>query len=124
MLGEIGSLLGMLLAVAIILFLAWWVTSLVARQGVGGLLAAPGGRGKVFGGFGGGELCVLRQIPIGRGERLVLVRLHERCLLLGVAQGGVSLLSELSEDEAAPWLEQPETAPIDFHKLMRMSTKK
>lgn len=123
MLGEIGSLLGMLLAVAIILFLAWWVTSLVARQGVGGLLAAPGGHGKVFGGVSG-ELYVLRQIPVGRGERLVLVRLHERCLLLGVAQGGVSLLAELSEDEAAPWLEQPDAAPVDFRKLMRMSTKK
>ncbi len=34
MLGEIGSVLGMLLAVIVILVMAWWVTSLIARQGV------------------------------------------------------------------------------------------
>ena len=37
MLGEIGSVLGMLLAVIVILVMAWWVTSLIARQGVTGL---------------------------------------------------------------------------------------
>ena len=35
----VGSLLGMLLAVVAILALAWWVTSLIARQGT---LALPG----------------------------------------------------------------------------------
>ena len=122
--GEIGSLLGMLLAVAVILFAAWWVTSLIARQGVGA---------KFFGGISnshadGTEFCVLRQIPVGRGARLLLVRLQERCLLLGVAQGGVSLLAELTAEEAAPWLNQNDlngpAAPIDFGRLMRMSTKK
>lgn len=118
MLGEIGSMLGMLLAVIIILFMAWWVTSLIARHGISGL---PG----VAAGQNANELCVLRQIPVSRNERLLLVRLHDRCLLLGAAQGGVSLLTELTEAEAEPWLRQPpEGASADFRKLLRMSTKK
>jgi len=118
--GEIGSLLGMLLVVIVILFMAWWVTSLIARRGLAGLPGMP----KMLG-AGPDEFCVLRQIPIGRNERLLLVRLHERCLLLGSAQGGVSLLAELTADEAEPWLQQPpESSAADFRKLLRMSTKK
>ena len=124
MLGEIGSLLGMLLTVIVILFMAWWVTSLIARRGVAGLSGMPG-LPKIMGAASADELCVLRQIPIGRSERLLLVRLHDRCLLLGTAQGGVSLLTELTEAEAEPWLQQPpEGSPADFRKLLRMSTKK
>lgn len=115
---EIGSILGMLLVVIIILVMAWWVTSLIARQGVAGL---PG----IIAGQNADEFCVLRQIPVSRGERLLLVRLHDRCLLLGVAQGGVSLLTELTEAEAEPWLRQPpDKSNAGFRKLLRMSTKK
>lgn len=120
MLDEITSLLGMLLAVIVILALAWWVTSLIARQGLAGWAGVSG-----FAKNKPDELCVLRQIPVSRSERLVLVRLHNRCLLLGAAQGGVSLLAELTEEEAQPWLEQTaEAGASDFRRLMRMSTKK
>lgn len=95
---DFWSLLGMLLAVVVILAAAWWVTTLVARQGT---LALPG----LAEARSGGEFCVLRQIPISRTERLVLVRLNSRVLLLGVAQGGVSLLAELAEEDAAAWLQ-------------------
>ncbi len=117
MLDEITSLLGMLLAVIVILVLAWWVTSLIARQGLAGLTGVAKAKPE--------ELGVLRQIPVSRTERLVLVRLHNRCLLLGVAQGGISLLAELTEEEALPWLEKTaEPGANDFRRLMRMSTKK
>ncbi len=112
--GSFWSLLGMLLVVIIILVAAYAVTRMIARQGAisfGGVSAR-----------GVEELYVLRQIPIGRGERLVLVRLHERCLLLGTASGGVSLLAELSPEEAGPWL--AEAPGGDFLKLLHTSAKK
>lgn len=114
---DFWSLLGMLLAVIAILFLAWWVTSLVARQGA---LKLPG----LVDSRQGGELCVLRQIPVSRTERLILVRLNQRCLLLGAAQGGVTLLAELTEAEAQPWLQSKgkpdEAAPggRDFRRFL------
>lgn len=117
----VGSLLGMLLAVIAILALAWWVTSLIARQGT---LALPG----LAAGGGAGDLCVLRQIPVSRTERLLLVRLNQRCLLLGAAQGGVTLLAELTEEESQAWLEARPgasgAAGGDFRRFLHMSTKK
>lgn len=114
----VGSLLGMLLAVIAILALAWWVTSLIARQGT---LALPGLAAA-------GDLCVLRQIPVSRTERLLLVRLNQRCLLLGAAQGGVTLLAELTEEESQAWLEARPgasgAAGGDFRQFLHMSTKK
>ena len=108
------SLLGMLLVVVLILAAAYVVTRMIARQGAlsfGGVAAR-----------GVEELYVLRQIPVGRSERLVLVRLHQRCLLLGAAQGGVSLLAELTPEEAEPWL--AEAPGGDFLRLLHTSAKK
>lgn len=106
----IPQLLGMLACVAAILVLAYWATRFIGKYG-----AAVSPHGMRL-----GELCVLRQIPVGRAERLVLVRLHERCLLLGVAQGGISVLAELSEEDSAKWLKQPEPAPdTDFFSAIR-----
>ena len=107
----VGSLLGMLLAVVAILALAWWVTSLIARQGT---LALPG----LAVAGSASDFCVLRQIPISRTERLLLVRLNQRCLLL----------AELTEEESQTWLENqpggPGTAGVDFRRFLHMSTKK
>ncbi len=36
----------------------------------------------------------------------MLVRLHERCLLLGVSGGGITVLTELTQEEAAQWLQK------------------
>ena len=39
------------------------------------------------------------------------MRLEKRCLLLGVTSGGIRLLTELTEEEAAPWQKDPGAAP-------------
>ena len=39
---------------------------------------------------------------------MVFVRLDQRCLLFGVTSGGISLLAELTEEEAAKWLQKRE----------------
>ena len=109
------ELLGMLACAAGILALAYWVTRLVGKYGAG---AVPGAACM-------GEICVLRQFPVGRAERLVLVRVHQKCLLLGVAQGGVNVLAELSGEDAAKWLEAPgpQQAP-DFFSALRGAVEK
>ena len=97
--GNILSLLGMLAAVAAILALAYWCTRLVGSFSVTGA-----SRGKDAGG-----LQVLRQVSLGRNQRLLLVRAGERFLLLGVAYEAITLLTELSAEEAGNWQgERPE----------------
>ena len=95
--GSVASLVGMLLTTVAVLALAYLVTRWVAQRGTSGL---PGPAGQ--------DLKVLWQVSLGKAERLVLVRLDQRCLLLGVTSGGISLLAELTEEEAAKWLQKRE----------------
>lgn len=108
------TLLWMLLAVAAVLALAYWATRLISTRGIGGVMS----------GGSGGDFCVLRQIVVGRNERLLLVRLRERCLLLGVTAGGISLLLELEPEEADDWLKPGPGAAPSFLDILRENFKK
>lgn len=102
MVPELFSLLGMLLAVVAILLLAHWATKRLAT-GLGSSGAAAFQRG--------GGMQVLSQLPLGRDQRLLVVRVGERCLLLSATPAGISLLAELTEEESAVWTKdaaQPE----------------
>lgn len=99
--GSVASLLGMLLTVVIVLALAYWCTRFVARRGLPGITGSQAG---------GDKLQVLWQMGVGKDQRLLLVRLCKRCLLLGVTAGGISVLTELTEEEAAAWLQKREEA--------------
>ena len=93
---TLASLLWMLVCVVLIIGLAYWFT----RNGAG--------RG-TFGGFQAGrQMEVLDQLPLGRDQRMVLARAGGRFLLLGVTpSGGITLLAELTEEEAASWRKEP-----------------
>ncbi len=94
--GNVMALIGMLATVAGVLALTYFATRWIARRG------APRGVSPGTGGGGGLELLYL--LSLGRDERLALVRLGERCLLLGVTAGRIELLRELTEEESAAWL--------------------
>ncbi len=98
------SLLGVLAVVVLILYFAYAATKWIGTHSV------PGGSGTLRA-AGAGELRLLAQLGVGRNERLVLVKLSRRCFLLGVTEHSVTLLRELDDEEAAPWLAQGEGAP-------------
>lgn len=108
------TLLWMLAAVAAVLVMAYLATRWISTRGIG----------SVMGGGSGGDFCVLRQIIVGRGERLMLVRLRERCLLLGVTAGGITLLLELEPEEAEEWLRPKPNAVPSFLDVLRENFKK
>ncbi len=112
--GTVWQVLGMLFVVILILVLAWAVTRWVASRGIG-----AGGVSR-----GGGRLAVLGQLSVGRSERLLLVRVQERCLLLGVTQYSVALLKELTEEEAREWLREPEPKATFLETLQENMRKK
>lgn len=100
---EIFSLLGMLLVVAAVLALAYFVTRYLGGRGMG--LPSGGPRGA--------HMRVVDQLPLGREQRLALVRVGGRWLLLGVSPGAIQLLAELSEEEAALWQSEPGPGQTD-----------
>lgn len=89
---EIGTLLGMLLAVALVLALAYGCTRLLARRGA---LLPGGGRG--------GRLRVLERLSLGREQSVVVAQIGAKRVLLGVTPAQITLLRELSGEEAALW---------------------
>ncbi len=117
--GNFWSLLGVLAVVVLILYLAYLTTRWIGTHSV------PGGAGIPLSG-GSGRFCLLGQLGVGRGERLVLARLGERCYLLGVTERQITLLRELDGDEAAEWIAKSESAPSapGFREVLSQTLRK
>ncbi len=89
------ALIGTLAMIVAVLFLAYFVTKWIAVHGAPDFTKAKAESG----------LSVLRQVNVGRSERLLLVRVHERCLLIGVTPASMSVLTELTEEECSACLD-------------------
>jgi len=115
----IWGALGMLAAVVAVLVFAYYCTRYIAKRGMTLNIQSLSGASA--------ELCVLGQLNLGKGERLVLVKVHNRCLLLGVTEKNISVLTELSEEESEAWLEQadePEDDSSNFLEVLKGSITK
>ena len=115
MLDNILSLMWVLVCVLVIIVLAYLFTKYVA--GKGGLLG-PGG--------GTDQFKVLTRLSLGREQSLALVQAGERYFLLGVTSAQVTLVSELSQEEAQalyPSPSDPGAAPPSFSEALRTVLK-
>ena len=91
------SLVWMLVCVVVIIVLAYLFTKYVAGRGIGTVnLSGSQDRFKV-----------LSRLSLGRDQSAVLVKAGEKYLLLGVAPSGITLLAELTAEEAASWEPPP-----------------
>ncbi len=115
---EIGTLLGMLTAVVVILLLAWLFTRYLAGRTSGAMRFSRNRNGR---------LQLLERMPLGREQYLAVVRAGETYLLLGVTGSQIALLRELSAEEASAWTEEetgvsPDSGPgvpIPFRDALR-----
>ena len=92
--GEILSVVGMLIVMAVVLFAAYWCTRRIAVSSVGKI------------GVRGGQMQVMDRLPLGQNKMLIVVRVSTRYLLLGVTNEQITLLREMTEEEIAHW-QQP-----------------
>ena len=114
-LDSILSLMWVLLCVVVIIVLAYFFTRRVAGRG-GGLLGGGGGTD---------SFKVLTRLPLGREQALVLVQAGERHLLLGVTASEVSLVAELTQEEARTLYSPPpeQGAAPSFSEALRTVLK-
>lgn len=112
------SLLGMVVAVAVITGLAYWFTRCVIG-GAGfkslGLLQKDG------------QLQILAQTRIGKEQRLAVVQAGPRYFLVGITMQNISLLAELSKEEASVWQhcqEEGSAPPPPFHQALTDALQK
>jgi flagellar protein FliO/FliZ len=86
--GLAGSIATTLIALIVVLALAWLALRLLKRVQQG----KPGEDG---------ELKFVRSLPLGPKERVVLIAHRDKEYLLGVTAAGISLIARL-EDDASP----------------------
>lgn len=79
---------GALLAVVLVLILAYWCSRLLGR----GWVRASGS----------GNMKVLETLPLGADRQLVLVELQDHVYLLGVSAAGIQLLTEVEGELKHP----------------------
>lgn len=92
---EILSVLWVLVCTVAVLALCYYVTRRLTR--LPALSRYAGGIPRE------GRLEVLACVPLGKDQSLVVAAVGKRCFLLGCAAGSISLLTELTEEEAAAW---------------------
>jgi flagellar protein FliO/FliZ len=98
------SFASMLLALVIVLGLAWVVLRFLRARmeggGRGGLLSAV--RGTVRGTGNDDALRFVRALPVGAKERVVIVEHRGARWMLGVTAGGISTIAHWPQGAASP----------------------
>ena len=113
-LGSLISLIWLLVCVLVIVVLAYLFTKYVA------------GRGGTLGVSGGSErFKVLARLPLGREQSAVLVKAGEKYLLLGVTASQITVLKELTQEEAEAVYALPpdQPPPPSFGEALRTVLK-
>lgn len=95
LIGQIGTVIGTLIGIAAILYLAYIATKLLGRR----MNIRPGGSRR---------LQIIDSVSVGKDKSVMIVKAGERTFLVGAAQGGVSLISELDSSE----FEAEDTKPL------------
>lgn len=90
---ALTGLLGMVIALAIVLGLAWFSLRLLKQWQDRGFERRGEGLDR--------ELRFVRALPIGQRERLLLVEAQGELMLIGVSAGSVSLLRNWGSDDGA-----------------------
>ena len=113
-LSSLFSLVWMLVCVLVIIVLAFLFTKYVA--GRGGMRRMVGGSER---------FKALARLSLGREQNMVLVKAGEKYLLLGVTASQITVLKELTQEEAeaiyVPPPDQP--APPSFGEALRTVLK-
>ena len=85
-----------IICIVVVLGMSYWVTRFVAGRSSFGIRR------------GGKQIEILAQEAIGRDQRLAVARVGEKYFILGIAANHISLLAELTKEDAAFWEAHPE----------------
>ncbi len=115
-LDSLFSLIWLLICVLVVVVLAYLFTRYVAGRGGG--MAGLSGASERF--------KVLSRLSLGREQGVMLVKAGEKFLLLGVTPAGITLLKELTQEEADAICPPPDPdlpPPPSFGEALRTVLK-
>lgn len=91
---ALSGLLGTIIALAIVLGLAWLILKAIRQWQDGALRRASGEADH--------ELRFIRALPVGQRERVMLIEAQGELMLIGVSAGSVTILRNWGESATAP----------------------
>ena len=100
LISQVGIVLGTLLGIAVILYLAYISTKLLGRK-----ISVRSSSGR--------KLKILDSVSVGQGKSLIIVKAGEKTFLVGAASESINLISELDSSEYAED-ETPSESGMDF----------
>lgn len=102
---QIGLVLGTLLGIAVILYLAYISTKLLGRK-----MSLKTGSGR--------KLKILDSVSVGQGKMILVVQAGKKTFLVGAAAESINLISELDSSEFTEDETPPETG-MDFRTAFK-----
>lgn len=81
---DLLSMIGILFAIAVVFFLAWFVTRIVAVNG------SFSGKAKYF--------TVLERFPVSKDSYIMVVKCFDKLLIVGATAGGMTTLMEFDAE--------------------------
>lgn len=105
------AFLRVLVSLTFVLFLAYWCTRYLLPR----LQTGPAGRQTA--------MRVIERLPVGVRSTLCLVRVGERCFLIGVTPAGIATLAEIDPAQIPDGFDPAQGQP-DFAKLLALSKEK
>lgn len=112
------SFLGMAISVVIITCLAYLFTKYVVGMKQGMFQSAQKKE----------SMRVINQMYLGKNQRLVIVKVMQKYMVLGVTENNVTMIREMEEQEIRPWIEEEDEKGLagktDFKKSLIEILKK
>ncbi len=103
-----GRIIGALVALALVLFLAWWVLRWVNKRVPG--MGAAGGANRL--------IKVLDRVSVGKNSTVVLMRVEDKVLLVAVSEHAIEKLQEFDDPDGK--IKLPETPQnLQFSSVMK-----
>lgn len=112
MLGDILSLISMVISVVLICFLAYFITR---KLGTNNLFNINQKQGK---------MRVYDRLILAPNKSIVIVKVGQRLFLLGVSNENISLITELDANQAENWFEKEQISPNFTDVISNIINKK
>ena len=113
MIGDILSLISMIVTVALICFLAYFVTKKIGTNNL-----------FVGNNHSDNKMRVYERMILAPNKSLVIVKVAEHWLLLGVSNENISLITEIDAEQAKVWSEKEQISPNFADVISNIISKK
>lgn len=103
---KVGSVFGVLVGFAVILYLAYLATKILGRR------MSIGGRGNK-------NIKILESVPLGQNKSLIIVEAAGKTFLLGITSNEISLVSELDGENLVADSSDKNAETMEFSSALK-----